>query len=74
MPRHLISDVHERINDMSTVVAAKTPVVSNHHINMLPSHVSASHESRLTVSKPGRSQKFAWKARNFSEQCGVKTP
>ena len=60
MPRHLISDAHEGINEISTVVAAKTPVVSNHHINMLPFHVlSASHESRLTVSKPGRSQKCA---------------
>ena len=50
-------------------------VIRGVRCNMLPFHVlSASHESRLTVSKPGRSQKCAWKARNFSEQCGVKTP
>ena len=43
-------------------------------INNLPFHVfSASHESRLTVSKPGRSEKCALGARNFSEQCAVQT-
>ena len=59
---------------MPVVLATKleSPIVSNHHINMLPFTVFfASHESRLTVSKPGRSQKCALGARNFSEQCGV---
>ena len=75
MPRHVFRDTHEWINEMPTVLSTIARIHSHGHINFLPFHVlSASHESRLTVSKPGRSQKCAEKARNFSAQCGVKTP
>ena len=57
----------------SKSIEAESPIVSDHHINTLPFHVFlASHESRLTVSKPGRSQKCELGARNFSELGGVK--
>ena len=37
-------------------IEAESPIVSDHHINILPFLVFlASHESRLSVSKPGRS-------------------
>ena len=75
MPRHVFGDAHEWINEMPTVLSTIARIHSREHINFLPYHVLlASHEGRLTVSKPGRSQKCAWKARTFSEQCGVKTP
>ena len=49
----------------------KSIEVSDHHINIFPFHVfSASHESRLTASKPGRSQKCVG-GRNFPELGGV---
>ena len=57
MPRHVFSDTHEWINEMPTVLFTIARIHSHGHINFLPFHVlSASHESRLTVSKPGRSQ------------------
>ena len=55
-------------------VKAKSLVVSDHHINTLPLHVFlASHESRLTVSRPRRSWKCALGTPNFSELGGVQT-
>ena len=43
---------------------------SHHHFFLLFHGFLASHESRLAVSKPGRSQKCALGARNFSEFGG----
>ena len=55
-------------------IEAESLVVSDHHTNTSPFHVFlASHESRLTASKPGRSWEAALGARNdVSETGGVK--
>ena len=68
MPRHVFSDTHEWINDIPTALSTISRNHSHGHINILPFHVFfASHEIRLTVSKPTRSQKCALKACNCSE-------
>ena len=57
--RYALKQHHVLEIGMSRVLAAEAecPIVSDHHISILPFHVFlVSHEtSRLTVSKPGRS-------------------